>query len=194
MPSSQRPKSYADFTTMKTIAHKPVLLVMHRMESEPGAIGQYLRLRNIAADVRRPRFGDSLPETLEEHAGAIVFGGPMSANDPDPYIKTEIGWMAVPLREEKPLLGICLGAQMLAKHLGGEVRGHHTGQVEAGYEPIAPAQAAEDFGPWPSHVYHWHREGFTLCRDAVKLAEGQVFENQAFRFGKCALGVQFHPE
>ena len=63
--------------------------------------------------MRRPRFGDALPATMHEHAGAVIFGGPMSANDADDFIRREIDWIAVPLRDEKPFLGICLGAQML---------------------------------------------------------------------------------
>lgn len=172
----------------------PVLLVMHRLESEPGAIGQYLRSKGLTLDIRRPRFGDPLPDSLRGYAGAIVFGGPMSANDPDDYIKTEIDWLAVPLHEQKPLLGICLGAQMLAKQLGGEVYKHAAGHVEAGYEPLSPKPAAEALGPWPSHVYQWHQEGFTLPEGAALLAEGSMFTNQAFRYGASAYGLQFHPE
>ncbi len=177
-----------------TTSKKPVLIILHRLESEPGAIGQYLRANGVPLDIRRPRFGDALPASLHGHAGAIVFGGPMSANDPDGYIKQEIDWIGVPLSENKPFLGICLGAQMLAKNLGGEVKGHRSGCYEAGYEPIRPRDEAHALGPWPSHVYHWHQEGFTLSSGSVYLAEGDVFENQAFRYGPCAFGVQFHPE
>ncbi len=175
-------------------AKKPVLVILHRLESEPGSIGQYFRANGIPLDIRRPRFGDALPSSMDGHAGAVVFGGPMSANDPDCYIKKEIDWIGVPLTEKKPFLGICLGAQLLAKHLGGEVREHRLGCFEAGYAPIQPREEAHALGPWPSHVYHWHREEFTLSRDAVHLAEGEVFQNQAFRYGPSAFGVQFHPE
>ena len=78
----------------------------------------------ITLDIRRPRFGDPLPETLDGHAGAVIFGGPMSANDPDDYVRREIDWIAVPLREQRPFLGICLGAQMLARQLGARVAPH----------------------------------------------------------------------
>lgn len=131
---------------------------------------------------------------MEGHSGAIIFGGPMSANDPDGYIKKEIDWIAVPLSEGKPFLGVCLGAQMLAKQLGGKVYAHPGGRVEVGYEPIAPREAGYKLGEWPSHVYHWHGEGFTLADGAVALANGEVFENQAFHYGSNAFGVQFHPE
>jgi GMP synthase (glutamine-hydrolysing) len=131
---------------------------------------------------------------MKDHCGAIIFGGPMSANDGDDYIAREIDWIKVPLLEEKPLLGICLGAQMLAKHLGAEVYTHREGRVEVGYEPIAPKEEGRRLGDWPSHVYHWHGEGFTLASGAIALAGGEVFENQAFRYGRNAYGVQFHPE
>ena len=62
-----------------------------------------------------------LPETLENHAGAVIFGGPQSANDKDDFIRREIDWLKVPLKEKKPYLGICLGAQMLAQQLGAKV-------------------------------------------------------------------------
>ncbi len=180
---------------MKKNQHKkPILMILHRLESEPGAIGHFFKAKGVPLDIRRPRFGDALPASMEEHAGAIVFGGPMSANGPEEFIKKETVWMGVPLAEEKPLLGICLGAQMLAKHLGGDVNTHHEGRVEAGYEPISPCDGSQDFGPWPSHVYQWHGEGFALSDGAVPLAEGEVFQNQAFRYGRSAFGLQFHPE
>src|ERR1700722_3582907 len=89
----------------------PVLIVLHQESSTPGRIGNALRALGYGLEIRRPRFGDPLPETLDGHAGAVIFGGPMSANDPDDFVRREIDWIAVPLREQRPLLGICLGAQ-----------------------------------------------------------------------------------
>jgi GMP synthase (glutamine-hydrolysing) len=172
---------------------RDVLVVMHRRESNPGNVGHWLRANGYMLDIRCPRFGDPLPETLEHHAGAVVFGGPMSANDPDGYIKQEIDWLAVPLRESKPFLGICLGAQMLAKHLGSPVGFHPYGLVEAGYYPICPTETGRALLSWPDHVYHWHCEGFGLPSGAERIATGDAFENQAIRYG-AAYGVQFHPE
>src|SRR5579871_3799851 len=96
----------------------PVLIVLHQETSTPGRVGNVLRALGHPLDVRRPRFGDPLPETMDGHAGAVIFGGPMSANDPDEYVRREIDWISVPLREQRPFMGICLGAQMLAKQLG----------------------------------------------------------------------------
>ncbi len=111
----------------------PVLIVLHGELSTPGRVAIQLRNRDIPLDVRRPRFGDDLPKTLADHSGAVIFGGPQSANDGDDYLSREIDWLAVPLRQQRPFLGICLGAQMLAKHLGARVGPHPEGRAEVGY-------------------------------------------------------------
>jgi GMP synthase (glutamine-hydrolysing) len=105
----------------------------------------------------------------------------------------------VPLREQKPFLGLCLGAQMLAKHLGAQVTTHPDGRAEIGYYPLLPTpdgmRLADEIGaPWPSHVYHWHREGFECPSGAETLATGDDFPTQAIRVGPNAFGLQFHPE
>ena len=171
-----------------------VLIVLHGEHSSPGRIGHALAARGFRLDVRRPRFGDSLPASMDRHAGAIVFGGPMSANDPDAFVRREIEWMGVPLREKKPLLGICLGAQMLARHCGARVAPHPGGLVEVGYYPITATDCGKALMPWPKHVYHWHGEGFDLPAGAALLASGDSFPHQAMRVGPAAYGIQFHPE
>src|SRR5262249_55328785 len=142
---------------------QPILIVLHQETSTPGRIGHALRQRGYPLDVRRPRFGDPLPETMAGHAGAITFGRPMSANDTTDFLGREIDWLAVPLREKKPFLGICLGAQMLAHHLGSRVYRHPDGHAEVGYYPIRPTDIGRMVcDPWPEQVYQWHREGFDL--------------------------------
>jgi GMP synthase (glutamine-hydrolysing) len=176
-------------------ASQPVLVVLHQEMSTPGRVGHYLQGRGCRLDIRRPALGDPLPETLADHAAIVVFGGPMSANDETDFIRREINWLAVPLKEEKPFLGICLGAQMLARQLGAKVCFHPEGMVEAGYYPIRVTPAGRAVcETWPSHVYQWHREGFDLPVGAELLAEGDIFAVQAFRYGRAAYGVQFHAE
>jgi len=173
---------------------KPILVVLHQEHSTPGRIGRMLMERGYALDTRRPRFGDPLPETLTHHHGAIIFGGPMSANDEDNYVRKEIEWTKVPLKEEKPFFGICLGAQVLARQLGAQVDFHPEGRVEVGYYPMRATEAGKKLCAWPDYVYEWHREGFDLPRDATLLAEGDCFPHQAFQYGKSAFGFQFHSE
>jgi len=176
---------------------RPVLIVLHQETSTPGRVGNALRAQGYRLDIRRPRFGEPLPETLDHHAGAIVFGGPMSANDTDDYIKREIDWLAVPLKEQRPLIGICLGAQMLAKHLGARVAPDPQGRAKIGYYDILPTAAGTAVcHEWPMQAYHWHREGFDLPVGGELLAEGagaEVFPVQAFRYG-TGYGLQFHPD
>ncbi len=175
---------------------RPILIVLHQEHSTPGRIGQRLAARGFALDVRRPRFGDPLPETMADHAGAVVFGGPMSANDPDDFVKTEIDWMAVPLAEGAPVLGVCLGAQMLCRHLGGTVGTHPDSLVEIGWYGLETSEAGRALtgGHWPETIYQWHSEGMTLPGDATCLASSEAFGCQAFSYGDAALAIQFHVE
>jgi GMP synthase (glutamine-hydrolysing) len=100
----------------------------------------------------------------------------MSANDNDDFIRREIDWLAVPLKEQRPFLGICLGAQMLARHLGAKVGPHPQGRAEVGYYPIRPTEAGRRIcSHWPDHVYQWHREGSELPAGTEQLAEGDDF-------------------
>ena len=155
----------------------PVLIVLHGELSTPGRVAIQLRNRDIPLDVRRPRFGDELPKTLDGHTGAVIFGGPQSANDDDEIVKREIEWIGIPLKEKKPFLGICLGAQMLAKQLGARVYKHPDSHAEIGYYPIKPTAAGRGLcRDWPSHVYQWHREGFDLPDKTVLLVSHDLEE------------------
>ncbi len=171
-----------------------ILIVLHQETSTPGRIGQALRRRGYELDIRRPCMGHPLPDTMAGHAGAVVFGGPQSANDEHDYLRREIDWMAVPLKEDAPFFGVCLGAQLLARHLGAEVGPHPEGMAEVGYYPIEVTEDARQLLAWPDIVYQWHREGFDLPAGARRLAASEMFENQAFRYGPAAYGIQFHAE
>lgn len=173
---------------------RPMLLVLHRAQSTPGRVARLLQRKGHALDIRRPPLGDALPDTLDGHAGVVIFGGPMSANDPDPWLQAETDWISLPLRERVPFLGICLGAQLLARQLGATVKGRPDGRVEIGYWPIRATRAGAPFGPWPERVYHWHSQGFERTAGMQQLAAGEFFENQAIRYGETAFGLQFHPE
>ncbi|MFN4229074.1 glutamine amidotransferase [Parvibaculum sp.] len=171
-----------------------ILIVLHQERSSPGRVGQALIRRGCELDIRRPALGDPLPDDMSGHEAAVIFGGPMSANDELPFIKAETAWIGVPLKEEKPFLGICLGGQMMARHLGARVYSPADERVEAGYYPIRPTAEGRHLFDDPQHVYQWHQQGFDLPSGAVQLAEGTDFPVQAMRYGKAAYGLQFHPE
>jgi GMP synthase (glutamine-hydrolysing) len=173
---------------------RPVLIVLHQERSSPGRVGQLLLEKGLNLDIRRPVLGDPLPSTLDAHSGAVVFGGPMSANDNDDYVRREIDWLAVPLSENRPFLGICLGAQMLVRHLGGTVAPHQEGLTEIGWYPLQATDKGRALLDWPDMVYQFHREGFDLPDGAELLASGHHYPNQAFRYAENAWGIQFHGE
>ncbi|MEO0536971.1 MAG: glutamine amidotransferase [Cyanobacteria bacterium P01_A01_bin.123] len=178
---------------------KNALVIVHQDTSDSGRIGQILSQRGYQLDQRCPAIGDALPETREAIAAydaIVVFGGPMSANDDDtlPFIRQEMDLIAQVVKAERPFLGICLGAQLLARVLGSRVSPHPDAMREIGYHPIDPTSAGQAWFDQPMHVYQWHKEGFDLPAGATLLATGQTFVNQAFRYGKSAYGLQFHPE
>ena len=111
-------------------------------------------------------------------------------------MKREIDWLAAPLAEDKPLLGLCLGAQMLAR-AGARVFNYEDKRSEIGYYAIEPTPAADRLCParFPRSVYQWHSDGFDLPDGAELLAAGGAdFPSQAYRHGRRAVGLQFHPE
>jgi GMP synthase (glutamine-hydrolysing) len=181
------------------MSEKSILIVLHQEHSTPGRVGRLLAERGYRLDVKRPPLGCMLPECLDEHAGVVVFGGPMSANDEHDWLRRQTDWIGAVLRHGTPFLGLCLGAQILARHLGAAVKPHPQGCAEIGYYPVRPTASgralADQLGvAWPEQVYHWHREGFDLPAGAEPLMEGDLFPNQAFRVGHNAYGFQFHPE
>ena len=172
-----------------------VLCIVHQKGSDPGRLGCLLMERGYALDIRCPSIGHKLPGSLDEYAACVMFGGPMSANDDHlPGIRAELDWMPVALDSGKPFFGICLGAQMLARVVGGSVGEHPEGLVEIGYIEVTPTEAGRAYFDGPMTVYQWHREGFDLPRCCTLLATAQTFQQQAFRYGDLAYGIQFHPE
>lgn len=176
---------------------RKALIVLHQAHSTPGRVGRQLEALGVELDIRRPALGDSLPPHLEGHHGVVVFGGPMSANDSDDWIRREIDWLSVPLARETPFLGLCLGAQMLTRQLGARVFSRDDRRGEVGYYALKPAALADRLcaARFPRFAYQWHFEGFELPDGAQLLADGVGdFPHQAYRYGRNAVALQFHPE
>ena len=173
---------------------KKALLIVHQKRSDPGLIGQKLIDRGYQLDIRRPVNGDKLPDNMDNHDLAVIFGGPMSINDVNQkYIKQDISWIDIVLKSNKPFLGICLGAQMLAKNLGGTVKKNNDNTYEIGFFDIIPTKNGSRIFENQKTFFQWHNEGFNAPKDCCILAEGKKFHQQAFQY-KNAFGLQFHPE
>ncbi|HXS48111.1 MAG TPA: type 1 glutamine amidotransferase [Solirubrobacterales bacterium] len=148
-------------------------------------------------DVRSaaPLAGDALPDHAEI-AGAVLMGGPMNVDEVERYpgLAAEREWLVEAARIEMPILGICLGAQLLARALGAEVRAGE--RPEIGFAPVEihnPADPIVGALAPQATVLHWHGDVFDLPDGAERLASSAQTEVQAFRHGD-AWGVLFHPE
>ncbi len=164
-----------------------------------GHIRAVLESRGIAieyADLYRD--GPQAPErAIDSAAGLIFMGGPMSANDPLPYLREERRIIASAAGRAQPVLGVCLGAQLIAAALGGRV--YRNPVKEIGWYEIEPTpEAAADplFSAMRGRepVFQWHGETFDLPPGAVRLAASDACRNQAFRAAPGIYGLQFHLE
>lgn len=169
------------------------ILVIAHSDWREGRLAPLLEAKGYRVEWRCPAKGDELP-AAGGHAAAVVLGGAQSANDPEPFLAKECDWMRRQVDEGRRLLGICLGAQLLARALGARVAPHAEGINEIGYYPLYPTAAGSAVIPEGLHVYHWHQEGFELPGQAELLARGENFPHQAYRLSSKVYGLQFHPE
>lgn len=176
-----------------------VLAIVNHPDSGLGRYHPWLTEAGISVELRPGR--DGLPEDLTDIHGLIMLGGGLMPDDDEkaPWLPAERALVARALDEQVPVLGICLGGQLLAMVGGGEVRANH-GAIERGATPIHLTEAAAQdslFGSLPStfHAIENHRDSITaLPAEAVHLAFSDACPHQAFRLGPVAWGLQFHPE
>ena len=138
-----------------------------------------------------------LPFSVHESAGIISMGGPMSANDDQDFLRQELRYVAQAITRSRPILGVCLGSQLLAKAMGAKV--YRNRVKEIGWYPVSFTPAAQDDTLFaglnqPETIFHWHGETFDLPRNAVHLASSEACAHQAFRLGDAWYGLQFHLE
>jgi GMP synthase (glutamine-hydrolysing) len=175
------------------------LACLHHLE-QPflGLAERPLHAAGLVLDERRPAAGDALP-ALADIDGIVTFGGSQSALDVerDPALGAECDLLRDAVAADVPVLGICLGAQLLAHALGAEVR-RAPRRVVTWMELTALPAAAEDavFSELGSPIrgLQWNEDVFALPPGATRLVTGSPAGVAAFRAGRCAWGVQFHPE
>ena len=172
---------------------KIALFILHQKTSEAVDIANKLKIRGFDFEIIRPSLGESLPTNLNNYSAIVIFGGPMSVNDNDEFMKKEIDWIGQVLQSEVPFLGICLGAQILVKYLGCKVEKNPNELSEIGFYKIQPTENGIKMFQSQDVFYQFHTEGFELPSGCELLAKGDIFTNQAFRYKNC-YGLQFHPE
>jgi GMP synthase (glutamine-hydrolysing) len=178
----------------------PRLLVFQHVAAEPlGTLDPLIRSRGHRIRFHNFERHPEARPSVDRYRGLIVLGGPMNVEDQHrrPHLTTELRAIEDALRQEKPVLGICLGAQLLAHVLGAPVRRHE--QHEIGWYPLATTDAGRrdpvlgvlgDGAP----VFQWHSRTYDLPSGAHQLARTATCEQQAFRWGRSAYGLQFHLE
>jgi GMP synthase (glutamine-hydrolysing) len=180
---------------------RPLLVVQNAAEDPPARLGEWLADADVELDVREMFAGAALPPDLTGHSGVLVLGGAMGARDDDvaPWLPAVRELLRGSLRDEVPTLGICLGAQLLAVALGGEVIVGPDGP-ELGAQLIAKRAASATDAlfrelPITPDVIQWHFDVISrLPPGAVLLATSPVYEVQAFRAGRVCWALQPHIE
>ena len=178
----------------------PRVYALQHVAAEPlGIIEETLEASGIGAEYIRVFAGEAVPGDMTAAAGLVVMGGSMGVYEQAeyPYLSQEIRLIEAALKAEKPVLGVCLGSQLLASVLGAEVKkGNHK---EIGWFPVALTEAAStdrlfsevERSFW---AYHWHGDVFDLPAGAVSLASSAQTQCQAFVYGVRAYGLLFHLE
>jgi len=202
---------------------KPVWVVRHVPHEGLGIIADSLRRCEVPF-VTIDAFAGTLPSFKpRELSGLIVMGGPMNADQTDrfPFLGEEVRWLREAVDADLPVLGVCLGSQLLAKSLGAQVRANGIKEIgwyeiellpSAATDPlfhdlipprplgVGRGEGADIATPEPRTlnpqltVFQWHGDTFNLPASAAQLARSPQCENQAFRFGRAAYGLQFHME
>ncbi len=176
-----------------------ILIIQHAAPEGPGLLTAPLEAAGLPLRSVRPWLGDTVPRRPEGVAGIIVMGGPMGVYEAaaHPHLGDEIALVSEALGRGLPVLGVCLGAQILAAAAGARVfRGP---EKEIGWFPIRLTgdgrqdPVSRSLGSEPT-VFHWHGDTFDLPDGAVLLASSDLYANQAFRVGPRAYGLQFHVE
>ena len=178
----------------------PRLLVFQHVAVEPlGTLDELIRARGHRIRFHNfERHPDAQPD-VDKYRGLIVLGGPMNVDDQHrrPHLKTELLAIERALEQGKPVLGICLGAQLLAHVLGAPVTRHS--QAEIGWYDLQISAAGRSdpvlgIAGERLPAFQWHAYTYGLPRDAAHLASSATCEQQAFRWGTNAYGFQFHLE
>lgn len=174
---------------------KPVAIFRHARTEEPGFFTQFLDQHSIGWTLIKIDQGEPVPLSHEAFSGLVFMGGPMSVNDDLPWIEPVLRLIREAVRADTPVLGHCLGGQLMSKALGGVVTRNPVKEI--GWGPVsvgAHPSAKEWFGETSGFIsFHWHGEKFSIPPGAVRVASSPYCDNQAFALGNH-FGMQCHVE
>lgn len=174
---------------------KPVAIFRHARTEGPGYLADYLDKRGIPWQLIRIDAGDDLPASAREFSGLVFMGGPMSVNDDLPWIPPMLALIRDAVEADIPVLGHCLGGQLMSKALGGVVGRNPIKEIGWGeLKAVDGAEAQRWLGDKQAFIgFHWHGETFTIPQGATRILSSAWCDNQAFSLGKH-LGFQCHIE
>jgi len=175
----------------------PVLIFRHSPTEGPGYFTTFLDRHGIPWKLVRIDAGDAVPEDLNGISGVCLMGGPMSVNDNLPWIAPVLALIRQAVASDIPVIGHCLGGQLMSKALGGTVSRNPVKEIGWGDVRISDADAAR---PWlgevtqPMLAFHWHGETFSLPPGATRILDSAWCANQAYVLHGRHIGMQCHVE
>lgn len=174
---------------------KPVAIFRHAASEGPGYLATFLDERHIPWQVIKVDEGEALPGSVADYSGMVLMGGPMSVNDDLPWIQPLLHLIREAVAAEIPVLGHCLGGQLMSKALGGIVTQNPVKEIGWGEVTVSDNAIAKDwFGEMEQfNGFHWHGETFSLPAGAVHLLASAHCQNQAYAIGRH-LAFQCHIE
>jgi GMP synthase-like glutamine amidotransferase len=174
---------------------KPVVIFRHARTEGAGYLGTFLEQNAIPWCEVRIDLDDKMPEAVDDFSGLVFMGGPMSVNDDLPWISQALFLIQEAVARDIPVLGHCLGGQLMSKALGGTVGANPVKEIGWGNVAVTNhTEAAKWLGDTKAFLsFHWHGETFTLPAGATHLLSSQYCQNQAWSFGKH-LALQCHIE
>jgi GMP synthase-like glutamine amidotransferase len=185
--------------TVKSDIKKKVMVIQQVAHEGLGLIGEELIRKGVTVDTIRVYADESIPETICDYAALIVMGGPMGVYDEEeyPFIADEIRLIEEAFEADVPVLGICLGAQLMARARGAKVYKGKTKEI--GWSRVRLTAEAQDdpitiYLPDEFKVFQWHGDTFDLPKGAVLLATSDEVPNQLVRIGPGSYAMQFHLE
>jgi GMP synthase-like glutamine amidotransferase len=174
---------------------KPIAIFRHAPTEGPGHFASFLDARMLPWQLLAVDAGEAVPASPDAYSGLVFMGGPMSVNDDLPWIPSTLNLIRAAVKADIPVLGHCLGGQLIAKALGGEVSRNPIKEI--GWVRVAVVDNPEarhwlgDLAGF--EAFHWHGETFSLPPGATRILESPYCANQAYALGKH-LGMQCHVE